>query len=87
MEMDFIWIAVGLAVSGYFIGDGLRNFHNPKKGSGYYYFLKENELHYYVNLSGNEIEELLRDYPDAPKVVLNGNIYYPSRRFQECYTL
>ena len=81
--MDFIWIAIGLALLGYFIGDGLRNFGNPKKDSSYFYFVKENELHYYLNLNENEIKELLREYPDAPKVVLNGNIHYPLRRFQD----
>lgn len=81
--MEFIWIAIGLAVLGYFIGEGLRNFGNPEKDSNYHYFLKEHELHYYVNLSENEIKQLLREYPGAPKVVLNGNTYYPLKKFQD----
>lgn len=81
--MDFVWIAVGLGVLGYFIGDGLRNFGNPKKDLNYYALLKENELRYYVNLSESEIKELLHQYPDAPKIVLNGTVYYPSRQFQD----
>ena len=81
--MEFIWIAIGLALLGYFIGDGLRNFGNPKKDSSYHYFLKENELHYYINLSETEIQELLLNYPGAPKVLLNGNTYYPLRQFQD----
>ncbi|MEG0260608.1 MAG: DNA-binding protein [Lysinibacillus sp.] len=83
MEINLIWIGVGLVILGYFIADGLRNFGNPKKGSNYFYFLKENELHYYVNLSEKEIKELLREYPGAPKVVLNGNTYYPTKQFQD----
>ncbi|MFS0782040.1 DNA-binding protein [Bacillus sp. 1P06AnD] len=81
--MDFFWIAVGLAGLGYFIGDGLRHIGNPKKVTKYFVFIKENELHYYVNLSRKEIKELLNEFPDAPKVVLNGKVYYPSRQFQE----
>ena len=83
MDMEFIWIAIGLTILGYFIGDGLRNFGNPKKDSSYYYFIKENELHYYTNLSENELQELLLKYPGAPKVVLNGCTYYSLSRFQD----
>ena len=56
MDMDFIWIAIGLALLGYFIGDGLKNFGNPKQGSCYYDFIKENELQYYINLSESEFK-------------------------------
>ena len=81
--MEFIWIAIGLAVLGYFISDGLRNFGNPKKDTSYYYFIKENQLHYYINLSETETQELLLKYPGAPKVLLNGNTYYSLKRFQD----
>ncbi|WP_396898330.1 hypothetical protein ACQRXC_26490 (plasmid) [Niallia taxi] len=30
MDIDFFWIGAGLSVFGYFIGDGLKNFKNPK---------------------------------------------------------
>jgi len=83
MDMEFIWIAIGLALLGYFIGDGLKNFGNPKQDSSYYYFIKENELQYYINLSETEIQELLLKYPGAPKVILNGNTYYSLERFQD----
>ena len=29
MTWSFIWLAAGIAVAGYFIGDGLKNFKNP----------------------------------------------------------
>ena len=83
MDMEFIWIAIGLALLGYFIGDGLKNFGNPKQDSSYYYFIKENELQYYINLSETEIQELLLKYPGAPKVILNGNTYYSLEQFQD----
>ena len=86
--MEFIWIAIGLALLGYFIGDGLKNFGNPKQDSSYYYFIKENELQYYINLSETEIQELLLKYPGAPKISLNSNTYYSLRRSQDwLYTL
>ncbi|MGN1401361.1 MAG: DNA-binding protein [Bacillus sp. (in: firmicutes)] len=83
MENGFFWLGVGLALLGYFIGDGLRHFQIPKKTAKYQVFLKENELHYYVSLNRKELKELLNQYPDAPKIVLDGKVYYPSKQFQD----
>jgi len=33
--MNFFWLALGLAVLGYFIGDGLKNFSKPQRKSKY----------------------------------------------------
>lgn len=52
VEMNLFWIGLGLAALGYFIGDGLKNFKNPKGiYSGYPYLIKEDDLHYYLGLS------------------------------------
>lgn len=29
MGFDYIWIGCGIAIAGYFIGNGLKNFNNP----------------------------------------------------------
>lgn len=84
MEIDFFWIGAGLAALGYFIGDGLKNFKNPKGSpSTYPTLIKEKDLHYYVNLSKEEVSELLKKYPDAPKIELKGTTYYPYEQFLE----
>ncbi|MFN2748002.1 MULTISPECIES: hypothetical protein [Bacillus] len=78
MEIDFFWLALGLAALGYFIGDGLKNFKNPKgNDSGYPHLIKERDLQYYLGLSKEETKEMLRKYPDIPKIELNGTTYYP----------
>lgn len=76
-------LAIGIALMGYFIGKGLHNLGQPEKGRNYHYFIKENELEFYLNLSKIEIEELLRKYPDAPRLELNGKKYYPQKQFME----
>ena len=84
MDISFFWIGIGLAAMGYFIGDGLKNFSNPKGSfSGYPNLIKKKDLPIYTGLSMEEIEELLRKYPNAPKVELNGTTYYPYHQFIE----
>ncbi|KAA9027037.1 DNA-binding protein [Niallia endozanthoxylica] len=82
MDISFFWIGIGLIGLGYFIGDGLKNFKNPK-GSPTQYptLIKEKDLHLYLGLSKEEVSELLSKYPDAPKVELKGTTYYPYRHF------
>ncbi|WP_409300243.1 DNA-binding protein [Peribacillus sp. SCS-155] len=87
MDISFFWIAVGLAAFGYFIGDGLKNFKNPKGSPSVYpTLIKESQLPMYLNLSREEVTDLLRKYPDAPKIELNGTAYYPYQRFLEWFS-
>lgn len=86
MENDVFWIGAGIAGGliglGYFIGEGLKNFQNPKAStSSYPSLIKENDLYIYLGLSKEEVEELLNKYPNAPKVELKGTMYYPYRQF------
>lgn len=78
VEIDFFWIGAGLALLGYFIGNGLKNFKNPKGSpSGTPLLIKERDLFVYLRLRPEEVRELLEKYPDAPKLVLKGTTYYP----------
>ncbi|WP_309507378.1 hypothetical protein [Sediminibacillus dalangtanensis] len=59
MELDFFWLAIGIAVAGYFIGEGLKNFKNPEtKGlmdtssdNDDQQLLKENYVHYFLGIT------------------------------------
>ncbi|MFE1242637.1 DNA-binding protein [Fictibacillus sp. NPDC058756] len=76
MEISLLWIGLGLAAFGYFIGDGLKNFKNPGNSfSEYPVLIKEKDLHNYVGLTFDEVEELLQKYPDIPKIELKGTRY------------
>jgi hypothetical protein len=45
--------------------------------------IKEKDLYLYLGLSKEEVNELLRKYPDAPKIELKGTTYYPYQHFLE----
>lgn len=84
VDIDFFWIGAGLAVFGYFIGDGLKNFKNPKGSpSGHPTLIKEKDLYIYLGLRPEEVKELLVKYPEAPKLVLKGTTYYPYEHFTQ----
>ncbi|MFP7494557.1 DNA-binding protein [Terribacillus saccharophilus] len=90
MEMDLFWIGLGLAAFGYFIGNGLKYFKNP---NAKYHFedeyptlIKEKDLPLYLNLNKAEVADLLKQYPDAPKIELDGTTYYPYRPFMKWVT-
>jgi len=78
-----VLIAVGLTLMGYFIGNGLRNLGHADKDYKNNFLVRESELAIYLNLNRNEIEELLRKYPDAPKIELKETTYYPYKQFME----
>lgn len=67
MEIDFFWIGLGIAAFGYFIGNGLKNFKNPEASfqfeDEYPTLIKDKDLHTYLNLSKDEVTDLLK----APK--------------------
>jgi hypothetical protein len=84
MEISLLWIGAGLAAFGYFIGDGLKNFKNPKSGyRPYPVLIKEKDLPYYLGLKQEEIEDLIRKCPDVPKIELKGTTYYPYKQLLE----
>lgn len=75
-EQGYFWIAIGLALLGYFIGNGLKQMNHPQKTSMDYYLIEESNLHTYLSLSREEVKDLISKYPNAPKIELNGKIYY-----------
>lgn len=82
MDLDFFWLAVGLAAIGYFIGDGLKHFKNPNavdvlESDDALDLIKEKNIHQFLGISKEDAEALLRDYPDIPHMKINGNIYFP----------
>jgi hypothetical protein len=88
MDLDFFWLAVGLAAIGYFIGDGLKNFKNPNavdvlESDDGLELIKEKDIHHFLGISKTDVEALLRDYPDIPHMKINSNIYFPKAKLRE----
>lgn len=91
LELDFVWIGLGLAALGYFIGDGLKNFKNPKaKNAVESIFpdddrnelIKESDLHWYIGIRKSDVRSLINNYPNIPHLEINGHKYYPKKQLQ-----
>lgn len=88
MEFDFIWIGLGIAIAGYFIGNGLKNFKNPSSNivgeiSGIFdqddehELIKENDVHLHMGISKEDAKSLIQDHPEVPHIIINNKLYYP----------
>lgn len=91
MELDFFWLGLGLAIFGYFIGDGLKNFKNPSV-KGFWESLDEedehrliqaNDVHNFIGVSKEDAKKLLDEHPEIPHVILNGQVYYPQVKLKQ----
>ncbi|KQL50848.1 hypothetical protein AN964_24875 [Heyndrickxia shackletonii] len=89
--MEFIFLAIGIALAGYFIGDGLKNFNNPTAKSVFqkweesdeHELIKESDIHFYMGISKEDAKALVNDHPEIPHLALNGKSYYPKRKLRE----
>lgn len=92
MEFDLIWIAIGIAAAGYFIGNGLKNFKNPDAKNSLselfedddeHELIKENNVHYFIGISKEDAKSLIQEYPDIPHILINNKIYYPKAKLRK----
>lgn len=91
MELDFLWLGLGLAAFGYFLGDGLKNFKNPSSRNALEFLddddehelIKANDVHHFLGVSKEDAQLLVDEYPDIPHIILNGQVYYPKVKLRE----
>ncbi|AIF43043.1 hypothetical protein [Virgibacillus sp. SK37] len=81
MEIDFLWLGLGLAAMGYFIGDGLKNFKNPYARDllgeeEEHELVHENEVHHIIGISKADTQVLLKEHPEIPHILVNNTAYY-----------
>lgn len=89
--MDFIWLGLGIAVAGYFIGDGLKNFKNPDAATIFdslddnndHELIKESNVHYFIGVSKEDARHMITEYPSIPQVIINGKVYYPKEKLRK----
>ncbi|ALX47510.1 hypothetical protein [Lentibacillus amyloliquefaciens] len=95
MELDFFWIALGIAAGGYFIGNGLKNFKNPdaKDSLGELFdyddeheLIKEKDVHNLIGISKEDTKVLIQEHPDIPHVLINDKVYYPKGKLRKWLT-
>ncbi|MDV2686079.1 DNA-binding protein [Alkalihalophilus lindianensis] len=88
--MDFLWLALGIAAAGFFIGEGIRNINNPNPKNMMDYLneeedhelIKEKHVHHFLGVSKEDATKLLEEYPSVPHIRLNGTIYYPKEKLR-----
>src|SRR5690625_4338796 len=91
MELDFFWLALGMAALGYFFGDGLKNFKNPSAKDflesldeeDEHELIKEHEVDYFIRVSKEDARKLIEEYPNIPHIILNSKVYYPKAKLRE----
>ena len=94
MGFDYIWIGLGIAIAGYFIGNGLKNFKNPGGNvlgeigglfdeDDAHELIKENDVHLFIGISKEDVKSLIQDQPGIPHIILNNKVYYPKERLRE----
>ncbi|MGI2328472.1 DNA-binding protein [Planococcus sp. YIM B11945] len=82
-----IWIGLGIALAGYFIGEGLKNFKNPDE-VGFFdeddeqELIKESEVHYFMGISKEDAKSLVKERNDIPHIWINGKVYYPKAKLR-----
>ncbi|GGA60348.1 DNA-binding protein [Ornithinibacillus halotolerans] len=81
--LGLLFLAIGIAFLGYFIGYGLQNLGQPKLDRRAARFITADDLGIELNLSRKELEDLLRKYPNAPKIELDGKTYFQYNVFVE----
>ena len=91
MEWGLIFVAVGIAVAGYYIGDGLKNFKNPGAKNfidslneeDEHELIKENDVSYFMGISREDAKSLIQEHPDIPHIIINGKVYYPKDKLRK----
>ncbi|MDR6225444.1 DNA-binding protein [Desmospora profundinema] len=88
--MDFFMLGFGIAVAGYFVGNGLSNFNQGTK-SGFdlldeedeHKLIPESDVHYFLGVTKEDAKVLIQEHPDIPHIQLNGKVYFPKSKLRE----
>ena len=91
MEWGLIFVAVGIAVAGYSIGDGLKNFKNPSAKNlidslieeDEHELIKENDVHNFMGISREDAKSLIQEHSDIPHIIICDKVYYPKDKLRK----
>ncbi|MCP3761739.1 helix-turn-helix domain-containing protein [Domibacillus sp. A3M-37] len=79
-----LFLGVGIAIAGYFIGDGLKNWKNPSEKNFIDHFKKNDqpelieagEVHRFIGTPKGDTKALLEENRDIPSIKINGKMYF-----------
>ncbi|MGK9268835.1 hypothetical protein K1Y82_10325 [Bacillus inaquosorum] len=83
-----VFLGIGIALAGYFIGEGLKQMNHPKVYEKSDTFLiKERDIHFYIGhflgITTTEAKQLAGDMTDLPYIEINGKKYVQKQSLKE----
>ncbi|MBK4203206.1 hypothetical protein MOC98_09405 [Bacillus spizizenii] len=83
-----VFLGIGVALAGYFIGEGLKQMNHPKVYEKSDPFLiKERDIHFYIGhflgITTTEAKQLAGDMTDLPYIKINGKKYVQKQSLKE----
>ncbi|OXS78330.1 hypothetical protein [Domibacillus enclensis] len=86
-----LFLGIGIAVAGYFIGDGLKNWKHPSEKNFFDHFktkdqpelIEAGEVHRFIGTQKGDIKAFLEEHPDIPSIKINRKIYFSRSRLRE----
>ncbi|MFP7328727.1 hypothetical protein [Bacillus subtilis] len=75
-----VFLGIGIALAGYFIGEGLKQMNHPKAyEKSDTLLIKERDIYFYIGLflgiTTTEAKQLAGDMADLPYIEINGKKY------------
>ncbi|AUZ26665.1 hypothetical protein [Bacillus cabrialesii] len=83
-----VFIAIGIALAGYFIGEGLKHMNHPKANEqSDILLIKERDIYFYIGhflgITAVEAKQLAEDTKDIPYIEINGKRYVQKHMLKE----
>lgn len=83
-----VFLGIGVALAGYFIGEGLKQMNHPKAyEKSDTYLIKERDIHFYIGhflgITTTEAKQLAGDMTDIPYIEINGKKYVQKHLLKE----
>ncbi|MCY8701125.1 hypothetical protein P8863_04930 [Bacillus spizizenii] len=83
-----VFLGIGVALAGYFIGEGLKQMNHPKAyEKSDTYLIKERDIHFYIGhflgITTTEAKQLAGDMTDIPYIEINGKKYVQTHLLKE----
>lgn len=83
-----VFLGIGVALAGYFIGEGLKLMNHPKAyEKSDTYLIKERDIHFYIGhflgITTTEAKQLAGDMTDIPYIEINGKKYVQKHLLKE----
>ncbi|MCY7781981.1 hypothetical protein [Bacillus sp. FSL H8-0515] len=83
-----VFLGIGIALAGYFIGEGLKQMNHPKAvEKSDTLLIKERDIYFYIGhflgITATEAKQLAGDMTDLPYIEINGKKYVQKHLLKE----